>query len=496
MIDKKISRREMLRMSAFTGASLVLASCGATPTATPAAPPATSAPAVATATSAPAVAAATSAPAATALPPVTPTTAPAASAQEVTITFWTWAAANFPHYQQQADRWNQTMTGKPKIKFNGVLVPTTVETITKGMNAMAAGTGVPDIFLIEIGSISKFLKGSPTLAEQYLVSMNDMLNMFDGKWQDDFLGFAPYTWEGNVYGIEIGLSPVAYYYRSDLFDKAGINMPLETWDDWMAAGDTMKKAGHALCAFDTTSDNEFIMELYQAGGGLFDKDGNLTVKDERAYKAMELVITGAKAGVRWPTEGYWGAPHFAALNDGSVAGVISAIWYSSFILKPQAKAEAGNWKVQPMPAWTTSGTWGGANYNTRKTSTWGGTALTLPKQTANPQLTFDFLAFSMLTKEGATSVYQVLQQMPVVKSVIHDDSITNIPDSFYGGQAFNKVFADLADFIPPKYPDPFWNEAETELGKTIPPLMKGQGTYQSQIDSAADAIKNIMAAGA
>jgi ABC-type glycerol-3-phosphate transport system substrate-binding protein len=388
------------------------------------------------------------------------------------------------------------MTGKPKLKFDGVLVPSSDETVTKGMNAMAAGSGVPDIFLVEIGQVSKFLKGSPTLAEQYLASMNDMLSQFNGNWQTDYLGFAPYTWAGKVFGIEIGLSPTAYYYRKDLFDKVGVTMPLVTWDDWMNAGDKMKAAGHAMCAFDTTGDTEFIMDLYQAGGALFDKDGNLTLKDERAYKSVELVISAANAGKRWATSGFWGPPHYAALNDGTVAGVVSAIWYSSFILKSQAKATSGNWRVQPMPTWTTSGTWGGANFNTRNTSTWGGTSLTIPKQSADPQLTFDFLAFSMLTKEGATSVYKNMQQMPVVKTVIHDDSITNIPDDFYGGQAINKVFADMADAIPPKFPDPYWNEAETEFGKIIAPLMKGQGTYQSQVDSAADAIKKIMAAGA
>jgi ABC-type glycerol-3-phosphate transport system substrate-binding protein len=480
---KKMSRREMLKMTAMAGAGFVLASCSTPPAAT--AEPATAAPAAAEPTKAP-----------EATQPPAPTTAPAANTQEVTITYWTWAEANFPHFQKQADRWNQSMTDKPKIKFNGVLVPSTDETISKGMNAMAAGSGVPDVFLIEISQMSKFIKGSPTLAEQYLVALNDMLGTYNSKWESDYLGWAPYTWGGKTYGFEIGLCPVAYYYRADLFEQAGIKMPLESWEDWMAAGEVMKKAGHAMCAFDTTGPNELIMTLYQAGGSLFDTSGNLTLQDERAYKALELIISAAKSGVRWPTEAFWGAPHYAALNDGSVAGVISAIWYSSFVLKVQAKDQAGKWRVQPMPAWKTSAPWGGDKYNTRKTSTWGGTALTIPKQSANPQTTFDFLAFSLLTKEGATSAYQVLQQMPIVKSVIHDDSVTNIPDDFYGGQAANKVFADLADYIPPKYPSPFWNEAEQEIGKILAPLMKGDGTYQSQLDSAAEAIKNVIAAGA
>ena len=499
MFKKSMSRREMLRLSAMTGAGFILASCA--PAATPP-PAATSAPAAA-ATSAPAAAAtsapaaaATSAPVATAVPAATVTMAPAANTEPVTITYWTWAQANLPHFQAQADRWNKTQTGKPQIKFNGVLVPSTDETITKGMNAMAAGSGVPDIFLIEISSFSKFLKGTPTLAEQYLVPLDDKLSAFDNNWKDDFLGFTPYSWHGKTFGIEIGLSPVAYYYRQDLFDQAGIKMPLETWDDFMAAGAIMKKAGHAMCGFDDTSDNEFLMEFLQAGGGLFDQSGNLTLKDEKAYKSVDLVITSAKSGIRWATEAFWAAPHFAALNDGTVAGAISAIWYSSYIIKSQVKALSGKWRIQPLPAWTTTGTWGGADYNTRKTSTWGGTGLTIPNQSANPQLTFDFLAFSMLTKEGATSVYQVMQQMPVVKSVIHDDSVTNIPDDFYGGQAANKVFADLADSIPPKYQNPYWNEAETEFSKTVAPLLKGDVTPQAAVDGAADAITKIIAAGA
>jgi ABC-type glycerol-3-phosphate transport system substrate-binding protein len=473
---KKMSRREMLKMTGLTGAGFILASCAAPATAVPAAEP-------------------TKAPAATEAMPA-PTTAPAANTQEVTITYWSWADSNFPHFQKQAERWNANMTDKPKIKFDGVLVPSSDETITKGMNAMAAGSGVPDVFLIEISQISKFIKGTPTLAEQYLVALNDGLGAFNSKWETDYLGWAPYTWAGKTYGFEIGICPTAYYYRADLFEQAGVKMPLETWDDWMAAGDVMKKAGHAMSAFDTTGASEFIMTLYETGGALFDQQGNLVLQDERAYKSLELIVSAAKAGVRWPTEAFWGPPHYAALNDGTVAGVVCAIWYSPFILKSQAKATAGKWKVQPMPAWKTSGTWGGEKFNTRNTSTWGGTALTIPKQSANPQLTFDFLAYSLLTKEGATSVYQVMQQMPVVKSVIHDDSVTNIPDDFYGGQAVNKVFADIADNIPPKFPSPFWNEAEQEIGKIMSPLMKGDGTYQSQLDAAAEAIKNVIATGA
>lgn len=145
-----------------------------------------------------------------------------------------------------------------------------------------------------------------------------------------------------------------------------------------------------------------------------------------------------------------------------------------------------------MPSWKKTGVWGGPNYDTRKTSTWGGTGMTIPKQSSHPDLTFDWMAFAMLTNEGATDLWHIMQQMPMVKAVIHDDSVTNIPDDFYGGQAINKLFADLADQIPPKYPAPYWNEAEQSLNKIIAPAMAGEASYEDLIKKAADEYRNTV----
>ena len=471
MKSQKISRREMLRLATLTGAGIVLAGC---------------APAVAPApTTQPSSSGATQAPAPTAAP---------ASQEAQTLTLWDWDETSLKYYQSQIDRWNATNTGKPKLKFDGVLLPDSDGVVNKGLNALAANSGIPDCFQVEISLFSKFLRGKQPLAENYLVDMVNMLGVYNANWQTDYIGFAPYTWQGKVYAFENGLCPTGYYYRKDLFDKVGISMPLETWDDWMAAGEKMKAAGHAMCAFDKTSLNEFIMEYYQSGGQLFDKSGELAVEEDRAYKALELVISAAKSGVRWATEAYWSGPHFAALNDGTVAGVISAIWFSPAVLKANVKDSAGNWRVQPMPAWMKTPVWGGPNYDTRKTSTWGGTGMTIPRQSSHPQLTFDWMAFAMLTKEGASDLWKIMQQMPMVKSVIHDDSVTNIPDDFYGGQAINKVFADLADQIPPKYPHPFWNEAEQSLNKIIAPALAGENSYENLIKSAADEYRKTIAA--
>lgn len=472
MLNHKISRRSLLRASAMAGAGAVLAACQ------PAAP---------------------SAPQQTGKDPSKESpdspAGEAPQAEAVTVTLWSWAEANFPHYEHMAELWNSTFTDRPKINFESVLIPDSEQTLQKGMNAMAAGSGIPDIFLIEIAHVSKFLKGEPSLAEQYLLDYVPGLDAFNSNWRNDYLGFAPYSWKGKVFGIEIGLCPTAYYYRADLFEEAGIEMPIATWEDFIAAGEIMKEKGHAMVAFDATGPNDFNMLFYQSGGVLFDENGELRLEDERAYKTMDMLIETARSGIRWSTESYWGPPHYAALNDGTVAGVLSAMWYSPFQLKVNQKETAGKWRVQPMPTWKTSGPWGGPDFNTRNTSTWGGSGLTIPKVSANPDVTFEYLAFSMLTEEGGKSVYLNMGQMPVVKTVIHDETVTNNPDEFYGGQSVNKVFADIVENIPLKHPNAFWNEAEQEIIKNNAALLAGEGTGEELVKQVATRIKDIIAQG-
>ena len=468
MSGSKLSRRDFLRFGAYVGAGALLAACA------PAAAPVEEQ-------------------AAEPEEPAAPTEAPAPAVEEATMVYWSWAESNFPHFEYMTDLWNEANSDGPKITFEGILVPSSAETITKGMNAMAAGSGIPDIFLIEITPFSKFLKDDPPLAEQYLLDLTPALEQYNANWKDDYIGFDPYTWQGKVYGFEVGLCPCGYYYRKDLFDELGIETPLETWEDWMTAGQQMADAGHALSATDYGT-GQWIMTLYQAGGALFDVDGQLSIEEERGYKSLELIMESAKAEIQYMTSEYWGAPHYAALNDGSVAGVLSAIWYSPHVLKPNIDEQHhGKWRVQHLPTWKTSGAWGGPDFNTRLTSTWGGTSLTIPRSSEHPELTFDYLAWCMLTDEGGASVYQNMGQMPMVKSVIHDDSVTDIPDDFYGGQAISKVFADIADDIPPKYPHPFWAETDTELGNIVLPAYEGDATYEELIHQAADKVRELMA---
>ena len=72
-------------------------------------------------------------------------------------------------------------------------------------------------------------------------------------------------------------------YRKDLFEQAGIEVPT-TWDEWMAAAQALHNPDEGIAgiaipgkqgSFDT---DQFWMTLVlQAGGGIADEEGNLTI---------------------------------------------------------------------------------------------------------------------------------------------------------------------------------------------------------------------------
>ena len=62
-------------------------------------------------------------------------------------------------------------------------------------------------------------------------------------------GHQGYAWaqgkgaDGDMYGIPVDLGPGVMYYRTDVFEKAGINVEdaIKDWDSYIAAGEKLKE---------------------------------------------------------------------------------------------------------------------------------------------------------------------------------------------------------------------------------------------------------------
>jgi ABC-type glycerol-3-phosphate transport system substrate-binding protein len=197
---KRISRRELLKMTAASAAGLALAACTSAPASTPGA---------------------SNAPASTSAP---------STGGTATVRFWTW-------YQEQEDQFPKVISDfeakNPNIKVDLQLKTDVTGAYLPSLLAAAASGDMPEIYAPHVHSIEFGKKGLGAdlvkeLGQDFMTDFfPSQINMF----QD---GAAIYAvgWMAQTMGI---------YYDPDQFAKAGITGEPENWDDMIVASNQIKE---------------------------------------------------------------------------------------------------------------------------------------------------------------------------------------------------------------------------------------------------------------
>jgi ABC-type glycerol-3-phosphate transport system substrate-binding protein len=104
------------------------------------------------------------------------------------------------------------------------------------------------------------------------------------------------TYDGALVALPIMVHNCAMYYRTDLFEKAGIAGPPKTWDEYR---DFAKKTtdaangifGTMVCSKQGIEAATRLHAFYQqAGGDLLDPDGKPTINSDAGRAALEFMV--------------------------------------------------------------------------------------------------------------------------------------------------------------------------------------------------------------
>jgi multiple sugar transport system substrate-binding protein len=244
-------------------ATLLLSACA--PKATQA-PAATEAPAVTQAPGSTEAPSGTEAPAATSAP----TTAP--SGEKTTITLATWAGADeSKELQAVIDKVNAEATD-----FQIVHQANPSDYYTK-LQTMIAGNTAPDLMWLSQEYVANFADNGAILdITDQIATLSDMPA---AKLDDYYPGsIAVAKYNDRLYGLPWIAQPVVLYYNPDLFQKAGVNPPDEswTWDTFKDAAKklTVKDASGNITQYGTSFSGwpPIQMFIWQAGGDVISPD--------------------------------------------------------------------------------------------------------------------------------------------------------------------------------------------------------------------------------
>jgi multiple sugar transport system substrate-binding protein len=162
-----------------------------------------------------------------------------------------------------------------------------------------------------------------------------------------------FTVDGKFYCPPKDFSTLALEYNKDMFDAAGVKYPTAdwTWDDLKDAAKKLTgtdKDGNKVLGLVLPADfNRWLPFFFQAGGELFDKDGNFAIDSDAGKAAMDYylgLVTEGSAGPASAVDSGWGGE---ALGKGRAAMVMEGNWVIQFMLDNYPKI---NWGVAEMPA--------------------------------------------------------------------------------------------------------------------------------------------------
>ncbi|USD65836.1 extracellular solute-binding protein [Vibrio sp. SCSIO 43136] len=305
---------------------------------------------------------------------------------------------------------------------------------TKLTTNLATGSGAGDVIVVDVEKIGPFVAsgGLVNLSEKYGAD----------KYADDF---AQYAWaqgkggDGDVYGIPVDLGPGVMYYRTDIFEKAGIdvNEAIKDWDSYIAAGEKLKAQNVQLIASAADVAQAIIYTTVPEGEGLyFDKDGNPVVTSERFVHAFEVAKKIRDKGLdgritAWTNEWYEG------FRTGTLATQLSGAWLLGHLNNWIAPDTKGKWAVSNLP----DGIYG----------SWGGSFLSIPTQSKKQDEAWQLIEYFTTDRAVQLKHFETIAAFPA-NSTTYDDALFDQEIEFLGGQKARLLFAEVAKNIKPVQP--------------------------------------------
>ncbi|KQQ67212.1 ABC transporter substrate-binding protein [Microbacterium sp. Leaf320] len=391
---------------------------------------------------------------------------------DVTLEFTSW----IPGIEDVVEIWNEA---NPEIQVDVQTGPNgNGGTYQNFFNQIKAGDA-PDLGQIEYDALPNFLvqDGLEDLSAcEDVVAAEDQF--VDWAWGQVTLGT-----EG-VYGVPQDTGPMALFYRADLFEQNGIEIPT-TWDEYRDAAVKIRDLGGYITNFSQSDINQFAGFAWQDGAQWFSSDDEgwtVSMADDATatvadfWQSMlddDLVATVPAWTDEWNN----------AYNSGQVWTWNSAVWGANSI-SSGAPDTAGNWAVAPLPQWEEGGSAAG---------NWGGSSTAVLKGSEHLFEATKFALWLNTSDEALTALAEAANLYPATTAGL-DLPVYAEGVEFYGGQKIYDVFADAATQVSPDFAwGPTMTQTYSDVSDGFKAAVSGSGTLLDAIEkgqtATVDALK-------
>jgi multiple sugar transport system substrate-binding protein len=260
----------------------------------------------------------------------------------VTVTFQSWVSEASQMKKLAAD----FHTAHPNITVKFLNVP--ADSATQKLTTQVAGGNPPDTAFLDSSAVQDFA------SRKALVNLDGYIAGSKAVTLDDYIpGFKQTAvYQNSMFALPYDGETTGLFYRTDLFQAAGVASPPTTWEDLQATAAKLTdpaKRQYGFILFAPEAQYYWLPFLWQAGGNLLSKDGKtVTFNSPQGVQAADFYVGLRKyAPPDYLASNSWDGR--VAFATGKVAMYEAGAWFGGEMTQSFPKIK-GKWSVAPMPA--------------------------------------------------------------------------------------------------------------------------------------------------
>ena len=378
-----------------------------------------------------------------------------ARAAPAQLTYWAWSE----HVRGAKHVYAKFREANPDVEVEIVnLNPQEIQ--DKILIALATGVGAPDVGLI----IEKRFPTYPDTGG--LLDVTAHLKGLEGQYE-------PRLWArlhsgGKAFGFPYINNSAVMFYRRDLFEKAGIAAPVETWPEWIEAGKKIRAmdANVYMHQVSPAVAGNGPLDAYMESRGVqyFDENGKTVRNNKLAAEVLRFYHDLVRKHDIAYLVRHNSPEYFVAIKTGKIAALHSGNWGLERI-ESEAPDLKGRWGVQPWPRWAADAP--------AVTGTWGGSVLVVPRAGKNLDAAVRWAKFLGTNVDAQVGLWQSSYGYPTNTAAQKDPRLLE-PQAYLGQSMYEaslkpretRYFNLVAD----------WPRVQVAMGRQLDLMFKGDRT--------------------
>ncbi len=382
-----------------------------------------------------------------------------------------------------------------KKAAEGVLVDIQMNQPTEGyydqvLLDFSAGVG-PDVFSVSGEGIPEFVSAD------YMMPLDDMLAGWDeySNFPDGMKEMPAYN--GSTYAVMYDTDTRLVYYRNDVFEAAGIELPWNptSWEDIFAASRQIRDNTENVIPLEVqsgtiwgeaTTIGGFFMLLRGTNDVLLDTSDNKWIVEspgiEAAFKFYEDMFAEGLSEADLFMEAEPWVPYLQeGFRDGNVGIIVSGSWMWGLYAPDSEWApipdrdEVVSWA--PMPAMEPGAGLGGRDF----VGMGGGWGWSMAKNSANPELAWEFIQF-MSSADSITRYVNDMGSIPARSDAVSDEAF------------FNELATSVLPYQSFRPASPQYNQVSAEIQVATERMMLGEANATEAMKMFAEAVEAAVGA--